>query len=192
MRGVEIQAGVWCTLAYNLPQCALCGINDESGSTSEMMIRETAASFNRRVRCYPEVLLIAVLLALSPRVSAQQKELPGVFEAVAPEWPALNNADAYKPQTKTVLIQVTVDGFGNVVEQKLLTPKSTYSNSAMKAASLWKFEPPCTNLDENINGLMMTLKFTFRTLPVNASPDELGTTFVTPYEIQLSRRVLER
>jgi hypothetical protein len=157
-----------------------------------MMIRETAAGLDGRFRCYPGVLLIAVLLALSPRVSAQQKELPSVYSAAAPEWPASDKVNVDRPQTKTVLVRVTVDGFGNVVEQKLLTPKSTYSNSAMKAASLWKFEPPCTNLTENINGLMMTLKFTFRIIPVNAPADELGTTFVTPYEIQLSRRVLER
>ncbi|MGB6483875.1 MAG: energy transducer TonB [Candidatus Acidiferrales bacterium] len=137
-------------------------------------------------------MLIVTGLLFCPKLPAQQKEAPEVAYAVAPEWPAPDKTEASKPQANAVLVRVTVDGFGNVVERKLLTPKSIYSDSAMQAAFRWKFEPPSTALDENIDGQTVTLKFAFRTLPVKASADELGTAFVTPYEVQLSRRALGR
>lgn len=144
-------------------------------------------SVGRCWRCLG-VLLIVIALLFCPKLPAQRKEPPDVAYAVAPEWPAPNKAVARKSETNIVLVRVTMDGFGNVVDWKLLTPKSIYSDSALQAAFRWKFEPPCTDLDENINGQTVTLKFAFRTLPVKASADELGTAFVTPYEVQLSRR----
>lgn len=140
---------------------------------------------------------MGVLLFFVGLLPAQKKELrerlsPDVTVAVAPEWPRLSKADMVKPQTNTVLVRVTVDGFGNVVAQKLLTARSAYSDAALKASLLWKFQPPCTDLSENINGMSLTLKFEFRVLRIDASIGEFGTAFIRPDEVQLSRRAMEQ
>jgi hypothetical protein len=139
------------------------------------------------------LLLLGLTLLFSTALWAQREAGPDVVYAVAPEWPALSAVKAQQPQKEVVLVKVEMDGFGNVVDTKLLTPNSTYSNSAVQAAQLWKFSGPAgTGPDFNIKGMTATLKFTFELRPRNTSRYELGTAFIPPYEISLSRWVAQR
>jgi hypothetical protein len=134
--------------------------------------------------------ILGMTAPLSPALWAQQ-EGPEVVYAVAPEWPAFETTKVEQPHKEVVLVKVQMDGFGNVVDAKLLTPKSTYSNSAVYAAWLWKFgEPAGTGPDvTKLNGMTATPKFTFQVLPSSTSRYELGTAFIPPYEVSLSRWV---
>jgi hypothetical protein len=132
-------------------------------------------------------------LLLSASLSAQQAG-PEVVYAVAPEWLALNGTRAKEAHKEVVLVKVAVDGFGNVVETKLLTPRSFYSVSAVHAASLWKFGEPIGSGPDaaKLNGMTATLKFTFELLPISTSIDETGTSFIPPYEVRLGRLVKQK
>jgi hypothetical protein len=93
-----------------------------------------------------------------------------------------------------VLVKVVVDGFGNVVDTKLQTPRSVYCVSAVHAASLWKFGEPLGSGPDpaKLNGMTAALKFTFELLPMSASIDETGTSFIPPYEVRVSRLVKQK
>jgi len=117
-----------------------------------------------------------------------------VAYAAAPEWPPLDNKEAERPYREIVLVKVTVDGFGNVIDTKLLTHNSVYSSAGVRAASLWKFaEPVGMGPDPaKLNGMTATLKFIFELLPTGTSVYETGIGFVPPYEVQLSRLVRQK
>jgi hypothetical protein len=131
-----------------------------------------------------------VALMLGSPLLAQQKALPAVAYAVAPEWPTAGRVEEGKPHTQKVIVSVKVDGFGNVVSARLTGPKSPYSKDALHAAWRWKFGPPEGYGPDpaKLNGMTATLKFVFRLLPADAPASELGAAFVPPYEFQLSRR----
>jgi hypothetical protein len=123
-----------------------------------------------------------------------QQTGPEVVYAVAPEWPSLDTTNSEQRHKEIVLVRVTVDGFGNVVDTKLLTPKSIYSGSAVHAASLWKFGEPVSSGPDpaKLNGMTATLKFTFDLLLASTSTDETGTAFIPPYEVRVSRKSIQK
>lgn len=136
------------------------------------------------------ILLIGMIVLLNSALIAQQQASPEVAAAVAPEWPTFDSTKTEQPQKERVLVKVKMDGFGNVVDARSLAPKSFYSDSAVRAAWQWKFgEPIVHNKVKNVNGMTVTLEFTFRLLPPNSPDGELGTTFIPPYHVQLSRLI---
>jgi len=137
------------------------------------------------------LLVLPMALLLSTPLCARQQAGPEVVYAVAPEWPTLDSTKAKLPHKDVVVVKVVVDGFGNVVDTKLLTPRSVFSDSAVHAASLWKFgEPVGIGPDATkLNGRIATLKFAFELLPASTSIDETGTGFIPPYQVRLGRRV---
>lgn len=134
------------------------------------------------------------LAAASSRVLYAQQTGPEVVYAQAPEWPVLSSKEVERVHKEIVVVKIEVDGFGNVVDTKLLTPSSIYSNSAVDAARLWKFaEPLGTGPDvAKLNGMTATLKFTFELLPVSTSMDETGISFIPPYQVRLGRLVTQK
>jgi len=132
------------------------------------------------------------VLCVTLPVRAQESAQPEVFVAMAPEWPRSSELRARLPHRETISVKVTSDGFGNVVEARLLSAKkSMYSDAAVHAASLWKFAPPCPGVEweRELNGKSATLKFVFAVVPAGTSGDELGTAFYPPYEVDLTRSV---
>jgi len=137
------------------------------------------------------LVFTSIATLLSTALWAQQAG-PDVVYAVAPEWPALDRTKAEQPHNEAVLVKVEVDGFGNVVDTQLLSSKSPYSDSALRAAELWKFAEPVTDRSAKLLGMTATLKFTFQILPRNTSRYELGTAFIPPYEVSLRRWVTRK
>jgi hypothetical protein len=138
-------------------------------------------------------LLIGIAVLLSPALLAQEQTSPQVVYAVAPDWPTTGHTRTERPRKEVVLVKVTVDGFGNVVGTQSLSRKSVYSESAVRAAKLWKFGPPTAGVEPaELKGMSATLNFTFQLLSRDTSPDELGTAFIPPYEICISRLVAKR
>jgi len=148
--------------------------------------------FLRALQIRTTLLLLVATVLLGTTLWAQQAG-PDVVYAVAPDWPTLDKQKAEQPHKEVVLVKIEVDGFGNVVDRKLLTPRSIYSNSAEHAASLWKFGEPVGSGPNpaKLNGMTATLKFTFELLPPGTPIDETGTAFIPPYEVSL-RRVTNR
>ncbi len=155
------------------------------------MLKEPTSVIRRKLRTACVFVCLAqgvVLLSISGAL-AQQNVQPRVAAAVAPEWPT-HYVDGKTSHEETVLVRIELDGFGNVVSARLLTRKSPPSDSATRAAQLWKFGPPeGSGPESKLNGTTITLKFTFRMLPASATSDELGTVFVPAYEIDLARRI---
>jgi hypothetical protein len=136
------------------------------------------------------LLLPMLALLLVTGLGARQQTDLDVVYAVAPEWPALDYANLTQPREEAVLVKIGVDGFGNVVDSRSLSPQSIFSASALHAARLWKFAGPSP--DAKILGMTATLKFTFRIVPTGTSADETGTAFIPPYEVSLSRLAIQK
>jgi TonB family protein len=114
--------------------------------------------------------------------SHQQADLPTVVMAAAPVYPVIA---ASANANGEVVVEVQIDGAGNVTSVKVKSGHPLLQRAALAAAKRWKFSP---NRDQRASR-MADLTFVFRLTPEGeVIPEDITTKFMPPYRIEITRR----